>query len=298
VSSLDGTARERPVQMPDRWVRALGNAAQMQRDLAPVLSLDATQARAFVASLPGATGKQASGWVTLTRSGVSVVARRSEGAVFVPGLHRLSGLKRLLTMIDGLTFYQTPGVAGPVLVETSLLAARLSLGLTEEAWRGFSGEGALLEGLAAPDVLDDADTVGALLEFQPVIDVDALAAQSGLSVERVRGGLAVLAAQGKVGWDAHDQAWFHRELPDDPDRVDKDNPRLVAARSLTCAVTPAGAGVWDVASGGGPYRVTYDPVTGVDQARCTCTWYLHHKAGRGPCKHVLAVQLRLAEEKP
>ncbi|MDR3107935.1 MAG: SWIM zinc finger family protein [Bifidobacteriaceae bacterium] len=30
------------------------------------------------------------------------------------------------------------------------------------------------------------------------------------------------------------------------------------------------------------------------RARCTCPWYLKHQADRGPCKHVLAVQLTYA----
>jgi len=291
VSGLDGTVHEHPVEMPDRWVRALGNAAEMHCDLQPVLTLDKAQARTFVASLPAATGKAQSGWVTLTRSGVKVAAQRSTGAAYVSGLHRLSALKRLLTNIDSLTFYAQPGQAGPVLVEVTLLAARLTLGLTDEAWRGFSGEGALLEALAAPDVLDDAGLIGSLLAFEPVIDVAKISEQAELPVDRVRSGLAVLATAGKVGWDAHDQAWFHRELPDDPDRVDKDNPRLVAGRRLVGSVASVGGGAWDVDSSGVVYRVAYDEATGVAGARCTCTWYLRHGTGRGPCKHILAVQL-------
>ena len=43
---------------------------------------------------------------------------------------------------------------------------RLTLALTEEAWRGFSGEGSLLPSLADPDVVDDADLIAALLAFK------------------------------------------------------------------------------------------------------------------------------------
>ena len=293
VSSPNETAREHPVSMPDRWVRALGNAAELQHDLEPVLTLDTVQARAFVAGLPGATGKNQAGWVTVSPSGVKLAPRRIGNAVFVSGPHRLSALKRLLTNIDGLTFYCSgDGGAGPVLVEASMFAARLTLGLTEQAWRGFSGEGALLESLASPAAVDDAALVGSLLAFEPAIDVARLAEKAGMGQERARAALNLLAVSGRVGWDAHDQAYFHRQLPDDPQRVSKDNPRLVAARRLVGAVEPVGEGVWEVRSSGAVYRVTYDPVVGADQARCTCTWYLNHRGNRGPCKHVLAVQLR------
>jgi hypothetical protein len=213
--------------------------------------------------------------------------------VHLTGLHRLSAVKRLLPHVAGATFFgPLDGGAGPALAEFALPAARLTLGLTAEAWRGYSGEGALLELLAA-STLADADLVGVLLAFDPVIDHGELARESGLTPERVASALAVLAASGRVGWDAHDAAYFHRELPPDPDRVDKDNPRLAAAKRLSGAVTRVGASQWAVRSGGAEYRVRFDPAAGASDAACTCTWYLRHPSGRGPCKHVLAVQLEV-----
>jgi hypothetical protein len=168
------------------------------------------------------------------------------------------------------------------------------LGLTPETYRGYSGEGALLPALAGPTVTEDADLVSVVLAFEPVIDVPRLAGSTGLTERRISDALAVLAASGRVGWDAHDEAWFHRELPADADRVDKDNPRLVAARKLVAegAVKPwtGESDVWAVRSGDTTYRVRLDPND--DQtAMCTCTWYLRHGGGRGVCKHALAVQL-------
>jgi hypothetical protein len=176
-----------------------------------------------------------------------------------------------------------------VAVEIALPGARLVLGLTEDAWRGHSGEGSLLSALAGGTVAEDADLVSALLAFEPVIDVPALARGAGIDEPRVRAALAVLAADGRVGWDLHDHAWFHRELPHDPDRVEKDNPRLVAARRLVedGALSPLPDGAWSVRSrtGSTEHRVTAD-------GRCTCPWYLRHRTGRGPCAHVLAVRIR------
>jgi predicted nucleic acid-binding Zn finger protein len=95
-----------------------------------------------------------------------------------------------------------------------------------------------------------------------------------------------------LGFDARYQAYFHRELPDDPDRILKDNPRLVAARKLTGTVRNTGESQWAVISGDTEYIVFYDPAQGAQKARCTCTWYLNHNNKRGPCKHILAVQLK------
>lgn len=301
VATLDHTTLERPVTMPDRWVRSLGNAAELHSNLIAKLTLNAVQARSFIATLPPASSSAARiGWLARTRSGVKLTALPSADAVYVAGLHRLSAIKRVLPQVTSITFYgPADGVAGDSLMVVELPHARLTIGLTAEPFRGYSGEGSLLASLATESVVEDADLISALLAFEPVIDVDALARDAALSAERVRAGLAVLASSGRVGWDAHDQAYFHRELPDDPDRVDKDNPRLVAARKLVAGgAVRADSGVantWRVASGGQDYLVRVEPTARAhdmaDHATCTCAWYLRHGGGRGACKHVLAVQL-------
>ena len=42
-----------------------------------------------------------------------------------------------------------------------------------------------------------------------------------------------------------------------------------------------------MAGSGVSHRVRLGP----DGARCTCPWFARHQGQRGPCKHVLAVQL-------
>lgn len=292
IATLDDTAVERRVEMPDRWVRALGNAAEMHHGLEPAFRLDATAARAFVGTLPAATATGRSGWLVPGRGGVRLTTRASADGVPVSGLHRLSAVRRLLTHVQGATFHRSAaGGTDGVVVEFALPSARLVLGLTGDAWRGHSGEGALLTGLAGESAATDADLVSAVLAFEPVIDVPRLARETTLTEERVRGALAVLASSGRVGWDLHDAAWFHRELPDDPSRVTRDNPRLTAARKLVDAGgVVRDAGGWLVTSGKADYLVTGEPAE-----RCSCTWYLTHARDRGPCKHVLAA--RILEER-
>jgi len=293
AATPEAQSQERPVRMPTRWVPALGNVAELHRGTSPGFTLDAARARAFIGSLPPATASGRSGWLTPTSTGARLAARPSTGAVRIAGLHRLSALRRMLPHVRGAAFHGG-AETGVAVVEIDLPGARITLGLTEEPWRGHSGEGSLLIGLATPDALDDADLVAAMLAFEPCIDVTRLQADTALPEARVRSALAVLAASGRVGWDVHDRAHFHRELPDDPARVTRDNPRLVAARRLLAsdAVRRDGAG-WRVRSGDGDYLVAVDP------ASCTCTWHLTHGTGRGPCKHLLAVLLaegRIDEE--
>ena len=124
----------------------------------------------------------------------------------------------------------------------------------------------------------------------------ALAARTGLDEERVGQGLAVLAVDGRVGYDLFEGAYFHRELPDDSERALRDNPRLRGARKLvrSGAVRPfeGAPGAFWVTGDHGEYVVRTDP------PGCSCPWWLRYDGGRGPCKHVLAVQLAQRHRAP
>jgi hypothetical protein len=290
---MEGQVHERPVQMPDRWVRALGNAAEIHHGMKAVFTLKGAGAQAFVASLPSATGKIQSGWLVPSPTGAKLAPRRTSGAVYVSGLHRLSAMKRVMTNLSALTFYAPPDAEpGPFMIEAELPCARLTISLTAEAWQGYSGEGALLASLAQQEVLEDAEAIRSMLGFDAAIDAARLEQRWSMSGSRSQAALAYLAVSGKLGFDAHENAWFHRELPDDPDRALKDNPRLAAARGLVEAVKNVGENQWIVHSNGSDYAVSFDPSEDTRMAKCTCTWYLNHQNQRGPCKHILAVQLR------
>ncbi|WP_244948713.1 SWIM zinc finger family protein [Micromonospora sagamiensis] len=166
---------------------------------------------------------------------------------------------------------------------------RLSLTLSPEPYRGFSGEGGVLASLASDDVTDDAALVSALLSWDPTIDVPTLAGQAGLTDERVRAALVQLGTAGRVGYDVAEQAYFHRVLPYDAGRAERDNPRLVGARALVEAGAVGRDGdVATVRHGTEVYRVRRRPEGGY---ACTCRWWSRHRGERGPCKHALAVSM-------
>ena len=304
ASTIDTTATERPVNMPERWVRALGNASSMHQDFQEVFHVPQAGARAFVASLPPVTSTPKAGWLSAERGQVRTMQRPKKGAVQIQGLHRLCALKRLLTHITGMRFFapREGTTAAGAMVAVELPGARLTLGLTDEPWRGYSGEGSLLVDLAQPEVIQDAGIVSALLAFEPIIDVTRLAREAALSSDQVSAALAVLAASGRVGWDIHEQVYFHRELPDNPDAIEKANPRLVSARALVAAgaLSPLSGQprTWVVSSSGAQYQTTLgpDPAAPEIGAHCTCTWFLKHGGNRGPCKHVLAASMQATEQ--
>ncbi|WP_143662563.1 SWIM zinc finger family protein, partial [Streptomyces sp. f51] len=212
------------------------------------------------------------------------------GAVCLPGPERLVALQRVLRDATALRVYGpvADGAAAASAWEVVLPGMRLTLTLSPDSARGFSGEGGVLKALATDDAAADAELVSVLLAWEPRIGPASLAEQSGLSVERVRAALTRLGTAGRVGYDLADAAYFHRELPYDADRAERHNPRLVAARRL------AGEGAVSF-DGSRATVVSGDRRCQVRESgsafSCTCQWWADYRGRRGPCKHALAVRM-------
>ena len=284
---------QRPVKMPDRWIRALGNCAMLHKNMKYKFHVEGMQAKAFIAMLPPATGKERSGWLTPTKTAVMLKQREEKNSVYISGLHRLSALKRIMSYVNAIYFYAPEsGEAGQMMLEVCMRGASIILSLTAKSYEGYSGEGALLDSLSDLKILEYADRIDDILNFESRLDLDVMSKSMGMIKKDMNAAIELLAVSGKLGFDVRERAFFHRELPDDPDRVLKDNPRLVGARKLMQETSYIEDDVWHVKSGDTIYRVIYPTDMRVENAKCTCPWYLKHQNSRGPCKHILAVKLK------
>ncbi|AGZ42048.1 SWIM zinc finger family protein [Actinoplanes friuliensis] len=286
VTTFDGPLVERKVPLPSRWLRGFAEAQVLTSRFDPRAEVGIADARALLNRLPA--GDRSVLWAVPAGRSLRLTSRPVPGAVCLPGAGRLVALKPFLRHATALRVYGPPVAAGagPVAStwELSLPSLRLSLTLSPEPYRGFSGEGAVLEALAGDEVADDADLISALLSWDPAIDIDALATASGLGPQRVRAALTQLGTAGRVGYDVAEAGYFHRTLPYAADVVATMNPRLVGARALVDAgaVTATGE-VAEVRSG--------DEIYHVRDTSCTCPWWGKHRGERGPCKHALAVRM-------
>ncbi|MEU6544918.1 SWIM zinc finger family protein [Streptomyces sp. NPDC046859] len=292
VTTVDGPVVEKKVPLPDRWLRGFAEAQVMAAGFDLRAELPAAEAVRFLRSLPrGASG--GARWVVPAGRSLRPTTRVVPGAVCLPGPERLVALQRVLRHATALRVYGpalTGGSAGTASAwEAVLPGMRLTLTLSPDAARGFSGEGGVLDALATDEAAADAELVAVLLGWEPRIDVADLAAASGLTAERVRAALVRLGTSGRVGYDTAEAAYFHRELPYDAERAERHNPRLRAARALVAAGAVALRG--DVgtvtAEDGHVHRVRDE--SGV--LGCSCLWWAKYRGGRGPCKHALAVRM-------
>ncbi|SDH47060.1 SWIM zinc finger [Sinosporangium album] len=284
ATTLDGAVVEKKVPLPERWVRGFAEVQVIASGFDLRAELSAPDTLRFLRSLP----RKGVHWAVPVGRSLRLSARPAPGAVCLPSAERLGTMLPLLRFATGLRAY------GPAASATSLPTAstwelelpgmRYVLTLSPDSRRGFSGEGAVLDDLATDHAAADADLVGVLLAFEPRLDADLLAEQSGLTRDRVRAALTQLGTAGRVGYDTAEAAHFHRELPYDAERVLKMNPRLKAANDLVA---------------GGLVRFT-GPDTAVVNERhvhlaatgptCSCPWWVDYRGTRGPCKHVLAAQ--------
>ncbi|MGW0818161.1 SWIM zinc finger family protein [Streptomyces viridiviolaceus] len=296
VTTLDGPVVEKKVPLPDRWLRGFAEAQVIAAGFDLRAELDADDAVRFLRALPrggGRSGAAGPGWVVPSGRTLRPTTRAVPGAVCLPGPERLAALQRVLRHATSLRVYGpalAPGAAATSSAwEVVLPGMRLTLTLSPDAARGFSGEGGVLDALATDEAAADAELVSVLLAWEPRIDIADLAAASGLSAERVRAALVRLGTSGRVGYDTAEAAYFHRELPYDAERVERHNPRLRSAHTLVAAGAVAldGAIGTVTAEDGHVHRVRDE--AGV--LTCSCLWWAKYRGGRGPCKHALAVRM-------
>ncbi|MFC8448085.1 SWIM zinc finger family protein [Kitasatospora sp. NPDC057223] len=296
VTTLDGPVVEKKVPLPDRWLRGFAETQVIAAGFDLRAELPAAEAVRFLRSLPRGGGRSAARgaqWVVPAGSTLRPTTRPVPGAVCLPGPERLIALQRVLRHAVALRVYGPAAADGPAASawEVVLPGMRLTLTLSPDASRGFSGEGGVLGALAGAAVEQDAELVAVLLAWEPRIEVADLAEQAGLSPERVRAALTRLGTAGQIGYDTAEAAYFHRQLPYDAGRAEAHNPRLRAAHALVAA------GAVRLEEGGPLATVTVDEhiqrvrTDEAGRSSCTCLWWAKYRGGRGPCKHVLAVGL-------
>ncbi|WBB62093.1 SWIM zinc finger domain-containing protein [Streptomyces sp. WMMC500] len=302
VRTGGGRIVEKKVPLPDRWIRGFAETPLLTSRFDLRAEVTAAETLRFLRTLPRAgAGNAARGaeWVVAHGGRLRSTSRPAPGAVCLPGPQRLTALRRVLRHARGLRLYGPPVTARSgtqaAAWEISLAAGlRLTLTLSPETGRGFSGEGAVLDDLAGPDVEADAELLSVLLAWDSQIDTAGLAAEAGLTVERTRAALTRLGVDGRVGYDAATAAYFHRELPFVPGRAEDHNPRLRTARAIVAAggVRRLGPGLAEVTTTDGrTHRVRADAGTTRAASACTCQWWAEHRGRRGPCSHALAVRI-------
>ena len=297
VSTGAGEIVEEKVPLPTRWLKGFAETQMLSAGMACRHALTGAALRQFVQALPRSSSTKTVMWATQAARSLRLATQATPGAVCVAGPERLRVLEPLLRYATALRAYGAETAAGALPQASAwvleLPGARVTLGLSPEKARGFSGEGAVLHLVAGGDANEDAAFVSTLLAFEPRIDIAQLAARALLPDAQIASALGVLASSGQVGFDLAAGAYFHRPLPVQAGLLDTLHPRLAEARKLVAGggVRREGEGQYTVQSTQQRYRIAQGAEPAQD--RCTCPWHAKYQGTRGPCKHTLAVRMFL-----
>ncbi|MEM9348163.1 MAG: SWIM zinc finger family protein [Planctomycetota bacterium] len=287
---------EKKVKLPVRWLKGFSEVQAYQPQLSLKIEVPGSEARRFIRTLPKAGAPKRPSYVVQTGKALRLSQREARGSVQLLGTHRVRVLEPLMSGCKALRIWSDEG-AGNSAWEVITGAGAFFLMVSPEVYRGFSGEGQVLEQLATGKWEHALPAVQAQLGWQSEIDAEHIAEKTGFSMQEVEAALAALGTRGLAGYDASAGAYFHREMPFDLDLVDKMQPRLKGANKLLAdgkvkIVKRIGDGSTDLSVGG----------TGVDhyvrlrdaddeQDKCTCPWFSKYQGERGPCKHILAARM-------
>jgi len=283
---------EKKVKLPIRWIKGFSEVQAYQPRLELRYELGAPEALRLIRSFPKTVVPKRPSYVVGKSGAVRLSQREQAGAVRLLGTHRVQILESLLVSAKGLRVWADPD-AGTSAWEVVGDGERLTLLVSPEVYRGFSGEGQVLEMLAGGKWQGILSKVRAQMSWQNELDAQVIAARIDVTAEEVEAALAVLGARGLAGYDANSGNYFHRELPFDLGKLDELQPRLKGATRLLSdnnvkALEETGQERAFTVAG---TNVEHYVRLRADGDRCTCPWFSKHGGQRGPCKHILAAQM-------
>lgn len=286
---------ERKVDLPLRWLKGFVEVQSYQSAMELRYDIGRIEALQFLRSLPRNPSPRSSFFVVSSGNGLRLSQIDSSEAVAVSGLQRLQLLTDLSPFADRLRIF-TDANRQSSEWQLQFGGTSLCITLTADVTRGFSGEGQVLSDLKDAD-FSYLPRIRAALKWQSQINIDSLSEQTSLNSNKVRIGLAILGSTGMVGFDVFNRSYFHRELPFDLDDIEGMHPRLKNARRL---LDDGKVTVLSCTTNGAELRIVSSDVThhvklNGEQAQCTCPWHGKYQGSRGPCKHILAARLKLAD---
>ncbi|RXM49727.1 MULTISPECIES: SWIM zinc finger family protein [unclassified Chryseobacterium] len=281
---------ERKVPLPVKWIKGLGTVQIYLSESEKQHTFNKIQTQQLFRGMPKGVVK--SDYYLIVRGNKPMFSPvKSADAVCIGGLHRLRLLEPLLPYIDSMQVFPHPNMQSTTW-QLYMGNIRFCFSLSRESWRGFSGEGAVLNSLAAEVPDEWIDALDKYAYANQSFNATVLALEENLSLSKTENLTGRLAAMGLLGYDLDENEFFYRRLPFKLNRILGLNPRMKNAEKLI------EDGKVEVVNNTKERTEARVEGTGVHHTvileegkeRCTCEWFSKYQGERGPCKHVLAVK--------
>lgn len=288
----DRVITEKKVKLPLRWLKGFCEVQSYLTDAEQIFTIPAIEVLRFIRGLPRSSGRTQTLWATSAGNSLRLTTQAGKGTVPIVGTERLRAIEPLVRISNkAVEVWHARGVTT---WKIELPGCTFVATFSPEIYRGFSGEGQTLKGLATGGWENAIDQVRSMLRWQGTIDSAELAKNRNLPIGEVRSALDALATRGLVGFDINDQSYFHRELPFNSELIENLHPRLLSAKKLIAnsairqhQCINATDSEWLVQGSGVQHMVKLSEASD----SCTCAWYSKHQNHRGPCKHILAARI-------
>lgn len=281
---------ERKVPLPVKWIKGLGTVQIYLSESEKQHIFNKIQTQQLFRGMPKGVVK--SDYYLIVRGNKPMFSPvKSADAVCIGGLHRLRLLEPLLPYIDSMQVFPHPNMQSTTW-QLYMGNIRFTFSLSRESWRGFSGEGAVLNSLTT-EVSDEwMDALDKYAYANQSFNATVLAVKEHLSLSKTDHLTGRLAAMGLLGYDLDENEFFYRRLPFKLSRILGLNPRMKNAEKL---IEDGKVEILNNTKERTEARVEgtgvhHTVILEEDKQRCTCEWFSKYQGERGPCKHVLAVK--------
>ena len=287
---------EKKVPLPVRWLKGFGAVQSYQSRMKKILSMGRPEAVRFFKSIRQARSPGSSYYLQQTGKHTRLTQHPGKGLIKISGIERLLLLENIIPFANEIHLYATMDNSA-----TSWAAVcdhiNFYLTLSSDVWRGFSGEGTELSNLKKLITPMETTQMKASLMWEKSLGKETFAQRWELDIEDAERILAHFANMGLLGYDILNETYFYRRLPFDLKPIEQLQPRLKKANRIVengdvDFENKDQKAIASVLDGETRHQVLFLS----NQWQCTCTWYAKHKNERGPCSHILAVEMSLEKQ--
>ncbi|NMH29053.1 SWIM zinc finger family protein [Flavobacterium silvaticum] len=282
---------EKKVSLPPRWIKGLTSVQLYLADMDLKFELNKIQAIQLFQTFPKGNTK---GEFFISRKAGKCMFSTLGGndSVRIGGVHRLRLLEGILPIVDKIYVYEsTDGQTCALVCELGKM--QLLMAFSPDAYRGFSGEGKVLDTMTENLPMEWIYGINSLLKSNETFDPTLLSIEHDIDFGMMENLTSSLSSIGLLGYDVMERNHFYRQLPFKTERIVSMNPRLKNAKALIAKehITIAKKTADTIEALVKGTDVTHKVVIDSNSARCTCQWFTEYQGKRGICKHVLAVKM-------
>ncbi|MBK8389318.1 MAG: SWIM zinc finger family protein [Saprospiraceae bacterium] len=283
---------EKKVTLSNRWIKGLGNVQVYLSEMELAHRLSKFEALQLFRTLPNTPTNSE---YYLSKSGSNYVFSPVEktASIKIGGIHRLNLMQRLIISIDSLHIYKHENQQSFAII-LIFKEIQMTYLFSNSIYRGFSGEGKLLESLTDSVTSILINEVNNLFKTNEVFNPTLLSIENGIDPNKMNNFQSHLSGIGLLGFNLFDNNYFYRKLPFKLERLISFNPRLKNAQKIVAndeIIILEKNENFVKASVKGTSDIYHTVIKMNESFQCTCNWFTTNENNRGVCKHILALTM-------